>query len=74
MVVDAQGRIVSLVRADDGREAIAPDGAGGRLTLHRDTPNEWDAWDIDEHYRRSARRLDEEAPTALTVDSRGVTI
>ncbi|GAA2959323.1 alpha-mannosidase [Microbacterium schleiferi] len=74
VVVDAHGRIVSLVRADDGREAIAPDGAGGRLTLHRDTPNEWDAWDIDEHYRRSARRLDEEAPSALTVDSRGVTI
>lgn len=72
--IDAHGRIVSLVRAEDGREAIAPGGAGGRLTLHRDTPNEWDAWDIDEHYRRSARRLDDEPPTGLAVDGRGVTI
>ena len=73
-VVDDRGRLVSLVRWADGREAIAPGGAGNRLTLHRDTPNEWDAWDIDEHYRRNARRLDLEEPQELTVNDDGVTI
>ncbi|MCA0296013.1 MAG: glycosyl hydrolase-related protein [Actinobacteria bacterium] len=52
-VIDARGLLVSLVDARTGREAIAPDVAGNVLTLHRDVPNQWDAWDIDEFYRRS---------------------
>lgn len=61
-VVDAHGRIVSLTNRADGREAIAPGGWGNRLVLHRDTPAEWDAWDIDEHYRRTAVDLSAEPP------------
>ena len=53
-VVDATGALVSLVDADTGREAIAPDRPGNRLELFRDVPNQWDAWDIDEFYRRAA--------------------
>ena len=30
-----------------------PGGVGNLLELHRDTPNEWDAWDIDEFYRHN---------------------
>lgn len=56
----ADGRVVSLVSRDDGRNAIIP-GGGVRLVLHRDTPNEWDAWDIDSHYRHTSVEL---APTA----------
>ncbi|MGW2220838.1 alpha-mannosidase, partial [Nonomuraea sp. NPDC001684] len=58
-VIDRRGHLVSLRDAGTGREAIAPGAAGHRLVLHRDIPNEWDAWDIDEHYRRVARDVDE---------------
>ena len=33
---------------------MLPAGAAGNLLqLHRDTPTLWDAWDLDDHYRRS---------------------
>ncbi|GAA5196424.1 alpha-mannosidase [Microbacterium jejuense] len=57
-VVDGRGLLVSLRDARTGREAIAPGAAGNLLQLHRDIPNKWDAWDIDEHYRRVAEDLD----------------
>ncbi|GAA5092399.1 glycoside hydrolase family 38 C-terminal domain-containing protein [Microbacterium yannicii] len=68
-VIDGRGRVVSLVDAASGREAVAPGGAANRLVLHRDTPNEWDAWDIDDHYRRNATPLDAEAPESLEVQT-----
>jgi alpha-mannosidase len=52
-VIDPHGRLVSLVDTS-GREAIAPDRPGNTLELFRDVPNQWDAWDIDEFYRRAA--------------------
>ncbi|GAA3508410.1 alpha-mannosidase [Streptosporangium album] len=58
-VIDRSGHLVSLRDAATGREAIAPGAVGNLLLLHRDVPNAWDAWDIDEHYRRVARRIDE---------------
>lgn len=57
-VLDADGLIVSLRDHASGREAIAPGQRGNLLELHRDTPNEWDAWDIDEFYRRNVTALD----------------
>ena len=56
-VVDADGLISSLRDYASGREAIAPGQSGNLLELHRDTPNEWDAWDIDEFYRRNVTPL-----------------
>jgi alpha-mannosidase len=58
-VLDANGLIASLTDYATGREAIAPGHCGNLLELHRDTPNEWDAWDIDEFYRRHVRALTE---------------
>jgi alpha-mannosidase len=58
VVIDSAGQITSLVDAASGREAIAPGDRGNRLQLHRDIPNQWDAWDVDEHYRRTVRELD----------------
>lgn len=52
-VLDAGGLLTSLIDYASGREAIAPGQFGNHLELHRDTPNEWDAWDIDEFYRRN---------------------
>jgi alpha-mannosidase len=49
--VDGAGRITSLVR--DGREVVPPGDPVNVLRLHRDTPARWDAWDVDEHHRRS---------------------
>ncbi|MEV4991728.1 alpha-mannosidase [Pseudarthrobacter sp. LMD1-1-1.1] len=56
-VVDADGLLSSLCDHASGREAIAPGQHGNLLQLHRDTPNEWDAWDIDEFYRRNVTQL-----------------
>lgn len=53
-VIDSTGELISLVDASTGREAIAPGARGNRLELFRDVPNQWDAWDIDEFYRRAA--------------------
>ncbi len=57
-VINRRGQITSLVDAGSGREAIAPGELGNRLQLHRDIPNQWDAWDVDEHYRRTVREID----------------
>ncbi|MDN3937635.1 glycoside hydrolase family 38 C-terminal domain-containing protein [Arthrobacter sp. YD4] len=67
-VVDANGLLVSLRDHASGREAIAPGTAGNLLELHRDTPNEWDAWDIDSFYRRNVTALTEARSVTLERD------
>ncbi len=52
-VLDANGLLTSLMDHASGREAIAPGTFGNHLEVHRDTPNAWDAWDIDEFYRHN---------------------
>jgi alpha-mannosidase len=64
-VVDADGLLASLTDYASGREAIAPGQSGNLLELHRDTPNEWDAWDIDAFYRRNVTRLSDARSVAL---------
>ncbi|MEE2523214.1 glycoside hydrolase family 38 C-terminal domain-containing protein [Pseudarthrobacter sp. J75] len=64
--LDADGLLVSLRDHATGREAIAPGQFGNHLELHRDTPNEWDAWDIDEFYRRNVTSIRE--AQSLTVE------
>lgn len=56
--IDGAGEITSLVDYASGREAIAPGDHGNVLEIYRDAPNQWDAWDIDVHYRRNRRVLD----------------
>ena len=56
VVIGIDGRVRSL-RGADGREAIAPGSGGAALRLHRDLPNLWDAWDLDEHYRRTVTEV-----------------
>jgi alpha-mannosidase len=58
-VFDDRGLLTSLVDHASGRDAIAPGHAGNLLELFRDTPNEWDAWDIEEFYRRNVTPLTE---------------
>ncbi|OMH24571.1 alpha-mannosidase [Tersicoccus phoenicis] len=67
-VVDARGLVVSLRDTATGREAIAPGGRGNLLSLHRDTPNEWDAWDLDGFYRNTVRELTEVESISVEAD------
>ncbi|MCU1575213.1 MAG: alpha-mannosidase [Micrococcaceae bacterium] len=50
-VLDSRGLLTSLRDYVSGREAIPPGSFGNQLELHRDTPNQWDAWDLDSFYR-----------------------
>jgi alpha-mannosidase len=64
-VIDARGLLTSLTDHASGRDAIAPGQAGNLLELFRDTPNEWDAWDIEEFYRRNVTPLTEAQSIAI---------
>ncbi|WP_430297168.1 glycoside hydrolase family 38 C-terminal domain-containing protein [Sinomonas sp. B1-1] len=55
--VNGEGFLVGLVDAVSGRDAIAPGARSNLFELHRDTPNEWDAWDLDEFYRNSVEAI-----------------
>lgn len=55
--VDAHGALASIRDLGADREVL-PDGlVGGVLQLLRDTPREWDAWDINHEDQRSGRDL-----------------
>ena len=58
VVVDAAGHVVSAVDLASGREAIPAGERGNLLQLHQDFPNLWDAWDVDNSYRKMRRDLD----------------
>jgi alpha-mannosidase len=52
VVLDDDGLITSITDLTAGREVLAAGQRGNLLRLHADLPNEWDAWDVDRHYRR----------------------
>ena len=55
--VSAEGLFTSLVESGSGREVFPPGRPGNLFQLFRDTPNQWDAWDLDAHYRFSSTDL-----------------
>ncbi|MGG7507105.1 glycoside hydrolase family 38 C-terminal domain-containing protein [Plantibacter sp. YIM 135249] len=55
--IDRRGLLASLIDHASGRDAVPAGQPGNLLQLHRDIPNQWDAWDIDAHYRRTGRDL-----------------
>ncbi|WP_328320571.1 alpha-mannosidase [Streptomyces sp. NBC_00388] len=57
VTVDADGLLSSVRDLTADREVLAPGSRGNLLQLHPDHPNQWDAWDIDRHYRRSCTDL-----------------
>lgn len=69
VVIDERGLITSLVDLPSGREVIPAGRAGNLLQVHRDIPNEWDAWDVDEHYRSTVIDLDTAGSRTLEHDS-----
>jgi alpha-mannosidase len=64
-VVDGRGLLTSVHDLAADRELVPPGAAANLLQLHRDTPTQWDAWDIDEHYRRHGRDLVDVAELAV---------
>ena len=63
--VDADGHVVSLVDHATGRDAVAPGEAAAEYTVFRDTPNQWEAWDIDRAYQRHGSVLQ---ATSVTIE------
>ncbi|MFJ4837500.1 alpha-mannosidase [Streptomyces sp. NPDC088746] len=51
VTADRDGLITSVHDHTARREALMPGERANVLQLHRDLPNQWDAWDIDENYR-----------------------
>jgi len=74
VVIDARGLIVSMVDLIAERETIPVGETANLLQLFRDTPNQWDAWDIDESYKHSSRDLTDVDVVAITEDGQGVRI
>jgi alpha-mannosidase len=58
-VIDERGLLVSVLDLVADREVIPEGAAANLLQLFRDTPNQWDAWDIDESYKQDSRDLTE---------------
>jgi alpha-mannosidase len=52
------GTVGSLMHIATGREIVPIDERLNVLELHSDTPNRWDAWDIDESYRNAQKQWD----------------
>jgi alpha-mannosidase len=50
-VIDSAGLLSSLRNLRADREVLAAGARGNLFQLHPDTPNAWDAWDIDVFYR-----------------------
>jgi alpha-mannosidase len=68
--LDRLGRISSLRRLVDGREACAVTDDGSRrplndLKLYEDRPRSWDAWDIDIEYVEKPIALPDEAEISV---------
>ncbi|MUK00479.1 alpha-mannosidase [Vibrio cholerae] len=55
--VGVTGLLESVVELASGREVVPSGAAAGFLQLHRDVPTKWDAWDLDDNYRRTFENL-----------------
>ena len=71
--VGSTGLLESVVDLASGREVVPAGTAAGLLQLHRDTPTKWDAWDLDDSYRRNVEDLVgvEEIRTEVVRDALG---
>ena len=74
VVIDDRGLIVSMRDLVADREVIPAGETANLLQLFRDTPIQWDAWDIDETYKNVGRDLTEASSVAVTDDGFGVRV
>ena len=57
VVVDDRGLVTSIRDLVADRDVLAPGAVANLLQLHVDTPNQWDAWDVDPFYRNNVTDL-----------------
>ncbi|MFZ4894738.1 alpha-mannosidase [Plantibacter sp. Mn2098] len=69
VLIDAAGRVTSILDLVADRETVPAGEAAFALQIFRDTPNQWDAWDIDAHYKRHLTELD--AADSVELESDG---
>ena len=72
IAVDSRGVLTSVRDGVADREILPSGAVGNLLQLHADFPNQWDAWDIDDHYRHTVRDLVQVDDIAVGVDTAGV--
>ena len=70
VTVDDRGTLTSVRDLVADREVLPEGTVGGVLQLLRDTPREWDAWDINEEDQRSGRELLD--PVSVRIDGDAV--
>ncbi len=69
VTIDSDGLFPSVRDLAADRELVPVNRRGNLLQLHRDTPTQWDAWDIDEHYTRNVAELTEAESVEVFVDT-----
>lgn len=75
VVIDERGLLVALDDLRRDRSLFTASRPGNLLQLHRDLPTEWDAWDLDEHYRQTVNDLDSAAEVdVVSCDDACVTV
>ncbi|HEX2247398.1 MAG TPA: glycoside hydrolase family 38 C-terminal domain-containing protein, partial [Arthrobacter sp.] len=57
ITIDDAGLLTSLLDRGAGRQLVPAGLAGNLFQVFRDTPNQWDAWDLDEHYKSTVAEL-----------------
>ena len=72
--IDERGLLVSLFDHHADRESIAPGAPANLLQLHQDFPNQWDAWDVDKHYRHSFTDITEVSALTSSSDASAATV
>ncbi|SEA35046.1 alpha-mannosidase [Leifsonia sp. 21MFCrub1.1] len=70
--IDSRGVLTSIRDLVAGREVLPRGMSGAVLQLLRDTPREWDAWDINEEDQRSGRELLD--PVDVRIDGDAVVV
>ncbi len=71
VVIDARGLVTSIRDLESDREIVPPGAAANLLQLHVDFPNQWDAWDLDAHYRNTVRDVVEVEELAVLAGPAG---
>ncbi|MFZ1412928.1 MAG: glycoside hydrolase family 38 C-terminal domain-containing protein [Micropruina sp.] len=67
--ISAEGTFTKLISRTTGHDYLDQTIPANQLQFHQDIPTDWDAWDIDEHYRRLALDLPQHCELTLNDDS-----
>ncbi|MFE6891155.1 alpha-mannosidase [Streptomyces sp. NPDC057694] len=69
VAIDADGLLASVRDLEHGgREVLTPGARGNLLQLHPDHPTQYDAWDLDAHYRHTRTDLTDAESVELVED------